>query len=284
MDEIHYQSADGLALYARDYPSERTDLTLLCMPGLTRNAADFEDFCAALQPHYRCIAVDQRGRGRSQYDSNPANYQPATYVQDMFTLIDELGLENVVLVGTSLGGLMAMMMNAMRPGQFAGVVLNDIGPEVNQAGLDRIKNYVGKAAPVNSWEEAIAQTKATNGLAFPKVDDTGWAKFARRIYGENAQGIPELLYDPAISTPMEEADNNAVPPDLWPVFDALAGVPSIVIRGELSDILHPDSLAEMRRRKPDIEVIEIPDVGHAPMLDEPGVVTAISAFLSSLTS
>ncbi|MEX2326290.1 MAG: alpha/beta hydrolase, partial [Pseudomonadales bacterium] len=257
-------------------------LTLLCMAGLTRNAADFEDLCSALQDTYRVIAVDQRGRGKSDWDKEPGHYQPTTYVQDMFTFLDELKPESVVLVGTSLGGLMAMMMNAMQPERFAGVIINDIGPVVNPEGLDRIKRYVGKAAPVASWNQAIEQTRQTNAVAFPHMTEAGWERFTHRIYGEDRNGAPRLLYDPAIAQPIAEDEDSAVPPDLWPVFDTLAGTPTMVIRGELSDILHKDCVAEMKKRKPDLHVFEVTGVGHAPILDEPGVIPGVVDFLSQI--
>ncbi|HKI74256.1 MAG TPA: alpha/beta hydrolase, partial [Pseudomonadales bacterium] len=168
-DDIFYQSRDGLRLHAREYGRADSPFTLLCMPGLTRNAADFEDIGEAFRTHYRIVAADQRGRGDSAWDTDASHYEPATYVQDMFTLIESAGMQKVVLLGTSLGGLMAMMMNAMHPGRFAGVILNDIGPEVNPAGLERIKGYVGKSAPVTSWADAVAQTRQTNRIAFPNL-------------------------------------------------------------------------------------------------------------------
>lgn len=280
--DIWYQSSDDLTLYARDYENDEAALTLLCMPGLTRNAADFEDLCLALCDACRVIAVDQRGRGKSQWDKDPSRYQPATYVQDMFKLLDELELESVGLVGTSLGGLMAMLMNAMQPGRFDCVILNDIGPVVNQAGLDRIKAYVGKAAPVATWDQAIEQTRQTNGAAFPLMQTADWERFTRRIYGESDSGVPRLLYDPAIAEPIAANESSAVPPDLWPVFAALAETPTMIIRGELSDILSRDCVEEMKRRKPDLQVFEVANVGHAPVLDEPGLVPTIKAFLATI--
>lgn len=281
-EDVYYQSADGLTLYARDYGPKSADLAVLCMHGLTRNALDFEDVCENLPDGVRGIAVDQRGRARSEYDPNPANYLPATYVQDMFTLIDHLGLDRVVLFGTSLGGLMAMMMNAMKPGFFEGVILNDIGPVINPEGLERIKSYVGKGEPMSSWEEAAGLLKANNQVAFPNLSDEGWLRFAKRTCEETDDGRVRLAYDSKISEPIGDDEDNAVPPDLWPVFDQLADVPLLVIRGEITDILHPDTVAEMQRRKPDMEVLEVPGVGHAPILDEPGVMEKVNAFIKAL--
>ena len=281
-EDIWYHSEDGLRLYARDYVCKGAPLTLLCMHGLTRNSADFEPLCEYLAPDYRMIVVDQRGRGKSERDIEPANYHPATYVQDMFRLIDTLQLTNLVLVGTSLGGLMAMIMNALRPGAFKAVVINDIGPVVEPEGLERIKKYVGKIPPAKSWDEAVANIRRLNEQAFPHFQLADWQQFTRRLYAENDQGIPELLYDPAIFLPLAADEGNAVPPDLWPAFEQLRDVPTLLIRGALSDILSAETSAEMLRRKPDLQFVEIADVGHAPILDEPAVVQAISCFLEDV--
>lgn len=281
-ENVYYKSSDGLTLYARDYGPQDADLVVLCMHGLTRNAADFEDVCENLPGGVRGIAVDQRGRARSEYDLNPANYLPATYVQDMFTLIDHLGLERVVLFGTSLGGLMSMMMNAMKPGFFKGVILNDIGPVLDPVGLERIKGYVGKGEPMASWEEAAELIKANNQIAFPNLTGEGWMRFAKRTCEETEDGRVRLAYDPKISEPIGDDEDNAVPPDLWPVFDQLQDVPLLVIRGEISDILHPDTVTEMQRGKPDTQFLEVAGVGHAPLLDEPGVMEKVNAFVEAL--
>ena len=280
--DYYYDSTDGLRLYARDYFREETPLTLLCMHGLTRNSADFEPLCELLAPRYRILAVDMRGRGRSEWDSNPANYHPGIYVQDMFSLVDALGLENLALAGTSMGGIMAMIMNALRPGKFAGVILNDVGPVVSREALDRLRGYVGKTAPAADWAEAAAATRRNYQVAYPHYTDEDWYRFARRLYGENEQGIPELLYDPAIAQLLAARDDNAVPPDLWQGFDLLRNVPTLLIRGALSDVLSVDTLREMEQRNPDLQVVEIPDVGHAPILDEPLAFNAISGFLAGL--
>lgn len=280
--DYYYDSPDGLRLYARDYFRDDTPLTLLCMHGLTRNSADFEPLCELLASRYRILAVDVRGRGRSDRDSNPANYHPGTYVQDMFRMIDALGLENLALVGTSMGGIMAMVMNVLRPGKFAGVILNDVGPVVSREALDRIRGYVGKTAPAADWAEAVADTRRNHQVAFPHYTDEDWDRFARRLYGENEQGIPELLYDPAIAQLLAASDGNAVPPDLWQGFDLLRNVPTLLIRGALSDVLSVETLREMEQRNPDLQVVEVPDVGHAPILDEPSAYKAIRRFLADL--
>ena len=154
--DVWYQSTDGLKLYARDYPCRAGGVaqkaTILCMHGLTRNSADFAGLAEHLSERFHVLSVDQRGRGRSEYDSVTSNYTPIIYVQDMFTLLDHLGLGEVILVGTSMGGLMSMLMAAMQPGRVRAIVLNDIGPELDPRGLERIKSYVGKSRPVSNWE------------------------------------------------------------------------------------------------------------------------------------
>jgi len=277
-----YRSHDGLELYARDYPHAAPRGTVLCLHGLTRNSSDFADLCPVLNADYRVIAVDQRGRGRSQYDPNPANYHPGSYVQDMFTLLGGLGLGQVIAIGTSMGGLMTMIMAAMRPGTFRGAVLNDIGPVIEAAGLDRIKGYVGKARAPRDWDDAAALMREVNGSAFPDYGDADWQRFARRTFRPGPDGTPEPAYDFAISQPLNSAQDAAVPPDLWPAFAALATTPTLVVRGALSDILSEACVAEMRARKPDLESVEVPQRGHAPMLDEPAALEAIQAFLARL--
>ena len=277
--DVWYQSDDDLKLYARDYPNPDAPLTLLCMHGLSRNSADFGDLAAELQGEYRIVAVDQRGRGQSEWDGNSANYTPFRYVSDMATLIDQLALKDVVLVGTSMGGMMAMVMVAGNPGGFRGVVLNDIGPVVSQQGLARIMGTVGKVAPVKTWDDAIDQAQALNGDAFPNYGRDDWARWVQRTYAENAAGEPQLLYDPAIAEPLRASESSAAPPDTWPLFEAVRSVPVLALRGALSDILDEACFSEMQQRHPHLTPVTVPEVGHAPMLDEPGVVDHIRAFL-----
>ncbi len=283
--DLYYQSPDGLRLYARDYPCRSSDIaapeTVLCMHGLTRNSADFAGLAEYLSQRYRVVSVDNRGRGLSEYDSNVANYNPGVYVQDMFALLDELGIEQVILCGTSMGGLMSFMMGAMQTGRIRGMIINDICPEIDPAGLERIKSYVGKSQPVKTWADAIAQAKAINGIAFPDFTESQWEDFTRGVYREE-NGVPVLAYDPAIAQPMDDDESAAVPPDLWPLFEAITAIPMLVIRGITSDILAPSGVAGMRERKPDLQFVEIPNRGHAPTLDERESRTAIDSFLAAL--
>ncbi len=279
-NEVYYRSTDGLRLYARDYAHARPRATVLCMHGLSRNSADFAALCAALNDDYRVLAVDQRGRGLSDYDADPGNYSAEVYVRDMFTLLDHLELERVVAIGTSMGGVISMAMGASAPQRFAGVVLNDIGPVIDPAGLDRIRAYVGRLPAVASWEEAARQVRTANSIAFPDYDDDDWMGFARNVFRENAEGVPVLAHDPAIAESLKVSN---VPIDMWPLFDAMATIPMLVVRGATSDILAPACVSEMRRRRPDLTAIEVPDRGHAPMLDEPGAIAAIRRFLDQIS-
>ena len=282
-EERRHLTADGLAVYARVYAAEEAEAgpPILCMHGLTRNSKDFEDLAPWLAGlGRRVIAIDVRGRGQSDWDPEIARYQPATYAMDTLGLLDALGITQCVAIGTSMGGLMAVLMNLMRPGIFAGVVLNDIGPELDPAGLARIRGYVGKSGPIADWADAAARVKAVNGVAFPDADDTFWEDFARKTAREMPDGSIRLDYDPAIAIPVQ-SDAGAAPPDLWGLFDALAGVPVLVLRGALSDLLAPATVAAMAARHPNLRAVEVPRVGHAPTLSEPTARDALSSFISA---
>ena len=178
-----------------------------------------------------------------------------------------------------MGGLMAMVMNSAMPGVFSHVVLNDIGPELCDEGLNRIKGYVGQGEPVTTWTEAVAYNRRINEVAFPTLSDEGWEQFARQIFKE-IDGVPVLDYDPRISEAVTAEDLDAVPPDLWPVFDLLGQQPLMLIRGALSDLLDERITAEMQRRVPAMAYLEVTDVGHAPMLKDEAVIGAIEAFFN----
>jgi pimeloyl-ACP methyl ester carboxylesterase len=277
---------EGLRVYARDYAQEGAQSdrrpALLCLHGLTRNSADFEDLASTLCAHQRVIAVDQRGRGRSDYDPDPGNYNLLTYVADTFALLDDLQISEFGLIGTSMGGLMAMLMASQQPARIRSVVLNDVGPVVETAGIARIQNYVGKSDEITSWADAAALARANNGLAFPDLKDEDWLKFAARTFVEDEVGVPHLAYDAAISQPLVQDQTSAVPADLWPVFDAMLDIPTLVIRGATSDILSAQTVAAMATRHHNLVSVEVPGRGHAPMLDEPAALEAVQAFLAAL--
>jgi pimeloyl-ACP methyl ester carboxylesterase len=225
--------------------------------------------------------MDQRGRGKSDYDEQAARYNVATYVADTFAVLDHFSLQDVVLIGTSMGGLMAMLMASMMPTRIRGIVLNDVGPVVEPAGIARIQSYVGTGGPVASWADASVVARSNNEIAFPDYDEAEWRTFAKRIFIEE-NGFLRLAYDPAISQPISDDHSSAVPADLWSVFDNLVDVPVLVIRGNTSDILAAETVAEMARRHPDLRTIEVANRGHAPILDEPEALRAINSFLGQL--
>ncbi len=284
--DIYYQVEDGLTLYARDYQGRQVNdpaaPTILCMHGLTRNSSDFEDLCHHLSEQYRVIAVDQRGRGLSQWDDQLERYNPLTYVNDMWQLLDQLSIDQVLLIGTSMGGLMSMMMAAQAPQRILGVVLNDIGPEIDPVGLARIKSYVGKSFPVSDWTDAVIETRRINGACFPEYGDVQWLQMAYRLYRENADGVPVLAYDPAISQPLSETEGAVAPPDLWPLFLGMVDIPVLALRGALSDLLSENCFIDMQNRLPQMMAVTVPRVGHAPALDEEVALSAIDEFAAKV--
>jgi pimeloyl-ACP methyl ester carboxylesterase len=277
--DYFFDSVDGLHLYCRIYPAEGpAGLPVLCLPGLTRNSRDFSALAEHLQPRHEVLTLDLRGRGRSAWDSNPSRYQLSTYVQDVWSLLESRGLKRVLVVGTSLGALMGMTMAAMQPERMAGVVLNDAGPEFDPAGVRRIAAYAGKLPAVSSWAEAAAQARSVYGLALPGLTDAQWLDYARCSYRENAAGVPVPDMDPKIA----EAFKNppAAPVDLWPLFAQIKGVPLLVIRGALSDLLSAATLERMAREKPGLQHLTVANRGHTPLLNETECLVAIDAFVA----
>lgn len=281
--DVDFRSADGsLRLHVEIRGPEDASLTVLCLHGLTRNGADFGFLARHLSARYRVITADQRGRGKSQWDPDPANYHPGTYVGDMFALLDGLAIDRAVLIGTSMGGLMAMIMGASQPARLRGIVLNDIGPEVPVSGLERLRRSLNDRTPAATWAEAAQQAKRINEIAFPDYVDADWEAFARRTYVEDASARPVAAFDPAILKGLNETDLTAVPPNLWWRWKQLGSIPILAIRGALSDIISPQILDAMAAQHPNLTAITIANRGHAPMLDEPAAVAAIDAFLKGL--
>lgn len=277
--DIQYRSDDGLTLFARSYGDPQADLTALCMHGFTRNHKDFEPMISALDLPVRFIAVDVRGRGKSDRDPNPTNYVPARYVKDMLGLIAQERPEKLVLIGTSMGGIMAMMMAGPLRKTLKGVVLNDVGPEVEAAGLARIASYAGGATSADNWPEVASKIAQTQSAVFPEFGKSDWMAFAQRTYRET-DGRIEPDYDLAITT--VKAPNQPaflVRFAMWRMFGKLKRVPLLIIRGEHSDILSTSTAARMLKRHPGAELVNVPGRGHAPLLNEPSAVDAIRRFL-----
>ncbi len=277
--DYFHPSIDGLKLYCRIYPARRPGgVPVLCLPGLTRNSRDFVMLARHLRAKHEVLTPDLRGRGRSAWDTDPSHYQLPSYVQDIWSLLDSRGVGRVVVVGTSLGALMGMVMAAMKPERIAGLVLNDAGPQIDPVGLRRIAGYAGKLPPVSSWQEAAAQAKSVYGPALPGLTDADWLDYARRGYRENADGVPVPDVDPRISEALSNAGTAA--PDLWPVFSQIKRIPMLVIRGALSDILSAGTVARMAHEKPDLLQVEVANRGHTPLLNEPACMEAIDPFLA----
>ena len=284
--ERRWTSADGLSLYARDYApaSGPAKLPVIAIHGLTRNSADFEVIAPLIaQSGRRVLAVDIRGRGRSDRAPDPMTYQPATYAQDVLALLNQTGIERAVFLGTSMGGLITMALAAIRSKVIAAAIVNDVGPEVAKEGLARIAAYSGQPVDTPTWADAAAYARKINAVAFPHYTDADWDAFARRVFRIGAEGAPELDYDPDIAVPIRAAGAKALVPNLWPMFGRLArGRPVLLVRGQTSDLLSAGIAARMRKRAPKMDYVEVPGVGHAPMLDEPEARAAIFPFLGEV--
>ncbi len=268
---------DGFRLHFRDYFGSNDRLPLLCLHGLTRNLKDFEDFAELFAPERRVVLLDFRGRGKSDYDPQPERYTPLHYSGDVLRLMDHLGFAEAIFVGTSLGGLVTMIIAEFEPDRIAATILNDVGPELRDVGLDRIKTYVGKGARFGSWEEAGAAIAVNNANLPARYTDDDWTRMARKICRED-KGEIIFDYDQSIAVPFntQGAAPNA---DLWPLFAKLTERPVLVVRGEKSDLLEADVLDKMTRVSPNVTSVTVPGVGHAPDLTESESVAAIRAFL-----
>jgi pimeloyl-ACP methyl ester carboxylesterase len=279
--EATCRTPDGLELYYRDYPAQTAaGPPVICLPGLTRNSRDFEELALRLAAHHRVLSPDLRGRGRSQWDPEWRNYQPRTYVGDVIAVLDAASVPRIVVIGTSLGGIIAMGLALTVPHRLIAVVINDIGPEVDPRGIARIRGYAGKLPPVNTWAEAAAQVQATHAAAMPDLTEEQWLAYCRRSFREGPDGRPVPDMDPRIGDAIR--DGPATPPALWSAFEALRPIPTLAIRGARSDLLSAEVFARMKELKPDLVQVEIANRGHAPLLDEPASLAALDAFLAAL--
>jgi pimeloyl-ACP methyl ester carboxylesterase len=283
MAESRFTAAsDGLLLHTLDYGSPPTHapasrLPVVCLPGLSRTAEDFTPLATVLAKDRRVLALDLRGRGRSGYDRDPGNYKIAVETDDVIAVLTALAVGPAIFVGTSRGGLITMTLATKRRDFLAGVVLNDIGPVVDTAGVLRIKGYVGKLSAPATYQEGADILRATSDDQFPKLTATDWLAAAKRAWREDG-GRLVVTYDPALTRTLETVTPDKPFPTLWNEFDAMGEVPLMVVRGANSDILSAATVAAMRARRPDMEIFVVPDQGHAPLLAEPPTIAAIAAF------
>jgi len=279
----YWWSNDGLRLHYRDYPGRADRPPILCIPGLTRNARDFEDLAARLSPDWRVIAIDLRGRGESAYAKDPMTYVPLTYVQDVEALLAELAMPSYVAFGTSLGGIVTMLLAGTARDRLAGALLNDVGPEIEAAGLSRIRTYVGKSNTWPTWMHAARAVAEANGDVYPGYDIEDWLAMAKRLYRLNSAGRIVLDYDMKIAEPFRVPGNEAGP-DMWRAFDQLRAVPTLIVRGGRSDVLGAATADRMLAALDHGELVTIPEVGHAPTLEEPEAVAAIDRLLARIST
>lgn len=273
-----WTSQDGLKLHFRDYPGRDDRPPILCLPGLTRNARDFSHVAERLAGEWRVICPDLRGRGDSAYAKDSATYNPLQYVEDIALLLEQEGITRFVAFGTSLGGLITMLMALGDASRLAGVLLNDIGPELSSEGLDRIRGYVGQGRSFPTWMHAARSLQESQGQAYPDYDLEDWLAMAKRCMTVGSNGRIVFDYDMKIAEPITQPAA-ADPVDLWPAFAALDGCPVLILRGALSDILAAPVAKKMAAKLSDCEAVTVPRVGHAPMLSEPKSVAAIDRLL-----
>ncbi|HET7681911.1 MAG TPA: alpha/beta hydrolase [Xanthobacteraceae bacterium] len=278
------RTPDGLNLHARVYGRPNTrSLPVVCLHGLARTSADFHRLALALSGHpadrRQVIAVDFRGRGRSGYDPNPANYNVGTELNDVLTVLSALDIRAAVFIGTSRGGILTMLLATVRPEAIVGAVLNDIGPVIEPVGLMRIKGYVGKLSQPASFEDGGEMLRQRLGTQFTSLTADDWTAFARRTF-EERDGKLVPSYDLALAQTLADFDIGQPLTPLWPQFEALARVPVMVIRGENSDLLSRETVAAMRQRKADLQVVEVPGQGHAPLLMEDDIIARLGRFVA----
>jgi pimeloyl-ACP methyl ester carboxylesterase len=284
--DLYYASFDDLRLHVRLYPAEETKARpVVCLPGLTRNGRDFHYLASYLSHHPQrpraVYCVDYRGRGGSQYDRHWRNYTPFIELIDTLDFMTLQDLHEAAIIGTSRGGIIAMMMAAVRPTAMGVVVLNDIGPVIETTGLARIMGYVGRTRVPRSWEDAAHLLREMNERAFPAIESWQWEEIARAVFNEGRNGKPAQSYDRKLARAFGVIDLGRKQPDLWAQFIALGQFPALVIRGANSDLLSAETVETMVERHPNLRTLTVPGQGHAPVLNEPETVEAIGSFLAA---
>ncbi len=276
----YWTSNDGLKLHYRDYAGSKSRPPIICIPGLTRNARDFEHVAKRLAGDWRVICVELRGRGESAYAKDPMTYVPATYVEDMELLLAELKIKKFVSISTSLGGLVTMLLAAAKPGRVVGALLNDIGPVLDPRGLARIRSSVGRSHTWPTWIHAARDLGDQQRVIYPSYTLEDWLAYAKRVCRLTKQGRVVFDHDLRIAEPLKA--DPGVAPDLWPFYEALGDAPVAILRGGLSDLLSEATARDMARRLPNAKLTTVSGVGHAPALNEPAATRAIGALLKAV--
>ena len=278
--EGYFTAQDGLRIYYRDYgPHDSNRATVLCLAGLARNSRDFHSLALRLCASRRVLSFDYRGRGRSDYDPDWRHYEPRTYVEDARHLMAATNTHRIVAIGTSLGGLIALGLALVAASSVSGIVMNDVGPDIQLAGVERIIGYIAKFPPQPDWQRA-AQELRRNFPMLSIKSDAGWLNFAHATYRAGPDGMLHADWDPAIAKPFGQ--NADMPVDLWALYRAAARIPVLALRGGRSDILSEETFARMKAEKLDLAQVVVPESGHSPTLGEPEAVRAIDAFLAPL--
>lgn len=277
-ENCYWLSADGLKLHYRFYPGDEGLPPVLCLPGLTRNARDYDALAARLSGRRQVIAIDFRGRGKSDYAKDPMTYVPATYVADVQALLAERGITRFVAVGTSLGGTVTMLLAQAGAG-IAAALLNDVGPEIEATGISRIRGYVGKGSSCPTWMHAARTLQDAHADVYPdwKIED--WLAMAKRVYRLTSSGRIVLDYDLKIAEPFKTPGNESGP-DMWAALSSLRAVPVLIVRGGRSDVLSQPVAERMLAALDQGELVTLPGVGHAPTLSEPALQEPIDRLLA----
>ncbi|NNL88355.1 MAG: alpha/beta hydrolase [Marinicaulis sp.] len=281
-EQIEISLSGGVVMRAEKFAGGENTPTI-CIPGLTRNAQDFLDLAPKIAATGRDVfAVNLRGRGPSDHDPEIKNYFPTIYRDDIFALMDQMEIGEAIFVGTSLGGIITMLANEKSPDRVKAAVLNDVGPDLAPEGLARIATYVAEnanAGPMMQFEDTVARIKAINQVAFPDATEDQWRDFAGRTFVQKDDGEWDFYYDPNISAALIA---NGPAPDLWPAFSTLMDTPTLLMHGELSDLLNDEIVQKMRAACPDIEYIRVPRIGHAPFMTEPVAWAALERFFAKI--
>lgn len=288
--ERRFSASDGLQLYARDYghddPRAQQAIPIVCLPGLSRNSRDFHLLASHLSSQAdtprRVIALDYRGRGLSDWDADKSHYQLPVEAQDVLTACTALDIPQAIFIGTSRGGLILHLIAAMRPAVLKGVILNDIGPVIEIAGLLQIRQYLEAQPVLSSWEEATDSLKRLHGAAFPSLEPEDWRDMADAIFREK-DGAIVADFDPALIEPLKNLDPDTPLADLWDLYDGLKQIPLMTIRGEHSTILSVETFKAMASRHPHMASVIAGGQGHAPLLHRPDLLTEITTFINRIS-